>query len=557
MGLGMAPMTPMLHDVRIRRCVSHGRLRIKALPNEEFRIGRNATALTEDECGGFCEHVYQETRSNLVKQGFDKSKVYEAPVYQEDSQSEYEKSTRDDNYESGESNEGDDTSKKVTVHECYVLCDQDGDGIADWLQVTMVGGSGQRNILRVEPWEGDLPFTDLVPEPVPFTWAGLSLLDHTYDIQRIKTTLWRMGLNGIYMRLNPQRVFRKGALDATGMDQLANQELGAFVGIDGGPAAGAIETLNIDFDPSVAFSMMEYCDAVVEKRTGLSKNSMALDLNALQNQSATAVNAAQSAAYTKIETYARNIAEVGMRRLFRCILKLICQHQDRKRTIRLRGEWVDMDPKSFDPDMDVTINTGLGSGSRERDTAALMGVLNEQKAILQLAGPANPIAGVKQIVDTLRKLVETSGLKSPEQYFADPTPEFMQKIMNPQQAPNPEMMKVQAKIQGDQAMMQAKMQADQQKQQADFAMAQQKAGMDLQTLQKKAELEAQFAREKAAADVQIAREKAAADLQLAREKAQQDMQLRREEMQMEYALKREAMLAGMHTAAETNIMRPE
>ena len=77
-------------------------------------------------------------------------------------------------------------------------------------------------------------------------------------------------------------------------------------------------------------------DQIIERRTGVSRATMALDLEALQNQSATAVNAAQSAAYSKIELIARNFAEIGFKRFFQCILKLIVAHQDGPRRIKIK-----------------------------------------------------------------------------------------------------------------------------------------------------------------------------------------------------------------------------
>ena len=42
------------------------------------------------------------------------------------------------------------------------------------------------------------------------------------------------------------------------------------------------------------FPSLEYWDMVIEKRTGVSRSTMALDLDTLQHQTATAVNAQQS-----------------------------------------------------------------------------------------------------------------------------------------------------------------------------------------------------------------------------------------------------------------------
>jgi hypothetical protein len=66
------------------------------------------------------------------------------------------------------------------------------------------------------------------------------------------------------------------------------------------------------------------------------------------------------------ELIVRTLAH-GLKRVFKGLLKLTIQHQDKPRTIRLRNEWVTVDPRTWNADMDATVNTGLGAGTRERD----------------------------------------------------------------------------------------------------------------------------------------------------------------------------------------------
>jgi hypothetical protein len=42
------------------------------------------------------------------------------------------------------------------------------------------------------------------------------------------------------------------------------------------------------------------------------------------------------------------------------LLKLVVANQDAPRMIRLRNEFVEMDPRGWNANMDVTVNTGLG-----------------------------------------------------------------------------------------------------------------------------------------------------------------------------------------------------
>jgi hypothetical protein len=62
--------------------------------------------------------------------------------------------------------------------------------------------------------------------------------------------------------------------------------------------------------------MIEYIDATREWRTGVTRQGQGIDANALQNQSATAVNQAFTAAQAKMKLIARIFAETGIRDLF-------------------------------------------------------------------------------------------------------------------------------------------------------------------------------------------------------------------------------------------------
>jgi hypothetical protein len=126
---------------------------------------------------------------------------------------------------------------------------------------------------------------------------------------------------------------------------------------------------------------LEHFDQVTEKRTGVSRSTMALDPETLQNQSATANQNQKDASYSQVELIARNMAELGWKRVFKMILRLLVKHQDRPRTIRIRDKWVDMDPRFWNANMDVTVNTGLGTGSRDRDMAMLNNILQLQREL--------------------------------------------------------------------------------------------------------------------------------------------------------------------------------
>lgn len=547
-----AQQPPQIHDCKIKRKVADGRLMVKALPHEEFFIGPVDTVIDEEE-SLLCGHSYRETRSELIRQGYDRHKVNDLPVagsISTEASALARGTIKDDP-------EADKATEQVQIHECYIKVDYDGDGVAEWRKVVLGGVTGELSLLENEEWGDDLPFTDLVPDPVPHRWRGRSVFDETVDIQRIKTVLLRQTIDNLYQSNNPQKLVRANAVKNP--EALLTQDLGQLVYTD--DPQNAVKELTVPFTAGQSFQMLEYLDMVRESRTGVSRATTGLDLDALQNQTATAVNASQSSAYAKMESYARNLAENGMKRLFKCLLRLVVKHQDKPRMIRLRGKWVEMDPRAWDAEMDVTINTGLGSGSRDRDLAMLGAIVAKQEQIVGQMGPFNEFVHIGQLFDTYRKMAEVSGLKNAESYFPDISDDQIaamrqQQAQQAQQQGDPKAAEMQAKLQLEQQKQQFDMQATAAKMQAEAEERQAKMQMDAQVRAMENTAKLQAMREEAAAKLQLLREETAARIQIAREEMQMKHEARLTEMQLEAELTAQANMVRMSQSqpvADTNI----
>lgn len=470
---------PRLHDLKIKRKLYNGCLKVVAVPPEEFRIDKAATKLDEDHVR-FCAHVDRtRTRSSLIIDYPDKRDIIdELPASTEANTDGAEPIERNQGSGSGDT-APDSSTDLIEVWECYVQLDYDGDGVAEWRRVVTAAGTTERQFLLNEEWGDMLPFSDLVPDPMPHRWRGGSLYEEVGDLQRIKTVLLRGIYDNMYWVNNPLRTALEGQVTPAGMDVLQEPKFGDLV-VTRSP--GAIEELPTPFIADKLMAGLELADKVREFRTGVSAATMSLDPEALQNQTATAVNAQQTASYTKQEAYARNIAENGMKRLFKCILKLIVKHEDQPRTIRLRGNWEKMDPRGWDADMDVTVNVGLGSGSRDRDLTMLQAVAAKQELVVQGLGPvvaAKLGIGPDVVFATYRKMVEAAGLKSPETYFPEITRQdvgqLIQSMGQMGQQADPHAAAQAAEIQAKIPLMQAEAQARVQETQARIQLLQAQA----------------------------------------------------------------------------------
>jgi hypothetical protein len=255
----------------------------------------------------------------------------------------------------------------------------------------------------------------------------------------------------------------------------------------------AIVPLTVPPTAAQSFPLLDYLDQVQSKRTGVSDAQQGLNPDILQNTTATAVVAMQSAAAGKIEMIARVFAETGVKDLFEKILQLLCKYQDKARVIRLRGKYVSINPREWVNGFDISINVGLGTGNRQEQMVMISMVLAKQEEILKTIGVNNPLVDLGQYRNTLGRFIESAGFKDSSEFFKEITPEQLQMIAQPQEQQLPpdlqaaqvyaqvEQMKVEAKMQSDMAKTQieeAKLQASREKAMADMAIQQSKIELD-------------------------------------------------------------------------------
>jgi hypothetical protein len=271
----------------------------------------------------------------------------------------------------------------------------------------------------------------------------MSIFDITHDIQEIKSEIMRNTLDSLAQSIHPRTAVVEGQVN---IDDVLNNETGAIIRMR---APGMVQPFSSPFVGQPAFAMMDYMDQMREDRTGMSKAAMGLDPDALQSTTKAAVAATVSASQSRLELQARILAE-GMKKLFKGILYLMTTHQDKPRMVRLRNEWVQIDPRVWDASMDVNVNIGLGNGDVNEKINALNIIMQKQEQIMAQFGPMNQIASLPMYIRTLQKAIELSGYKDASSYFNTLPADFQMPQEQPQQTPEQVLAQVQAQsIQAD------------------------------------------------------------------------------------------------------------
>jgi hypothetical protein len=524
------------HDLKIRRKTTKARLRWEAVPPEEFLINRRARTLDEDDnTWTFCAHRQARTIEELLADGYDMEVLERATENDDFFLDETEERFDDLDYSDDNLADTDKSQKRVWVYECYIKMDQDGDGISELRRITVLRGGDATEILE-DIEVSELPFAELCPIRLPYRFYGWSLADLTKDLQRLKTTIWRMMMDSLYHTVFPRLQAVEGQVV---LDDLLSLAPNSVIRVQ---SPGAVTPFEQNYTGAQAFPMMQYIDQVLSSRTGVNDLAGGFDGGALQGETARGVEEAAASARARVEMIARQFAETGWTRLAKLALKMLSRHQPKERMVRLRNEWVPMDPRSWNVDMDVKINVGLGVGSKQEQMAKLNMIAAKQEGLLSMAGPDNPVSGLAEYAHTLRKMADAADIQ-PDSVFKDPTEALAQKAQQPP-PPNPEMMKAQAELQMKQQESQAKLQQAQAEAQMRAETDQKKAQMEAEIARFKAELQAQQERENAQLRAAVDREIATNKLALERDKMNMEHEYRMQELVAEKALEREKMAAG-------------
>jgi hypothetical protein len=158
-------------------------------------------------------------------------------------------------------------------------------------------------------------------------------------------------------------------------------------------------------------------DNMKESRTGVSRASMGLDADALSRVANGAFYASLEQANQRLEMLARIIAEMSFKPLFLKIHKIILTHQKDKREVKLSGQWIPVNPSEWRERKDMDVMTGLGSGNKQAQAAALAEIMKIQE---KLKVSKSSMVTDQNIFKSLQQLVFLAGLPNPEAYFTDP-----------------------------------------------------------------------------------------------------------------------------------------
>ena len=462
----------LFYNVELRRKKEYGRCQIDAVPPEEILVSQRAKSLKD--CN-FIAHRVGKTVSELIDMGFNKKDVELLPTADEEVfnteamvRRDYDDATTDLDL-----NAIDPSMRVVQITECYMRADVDGDGIAE-LRKIIVGGSGYNNYVILENEEINiLPFAMCVAIPMPFRFFGLSMYDLLADVQNMSTSIMRNTLDNMYFQNNARTVVVDGQAN---LDDLLTSRAGGIVRVKSPNAVTPLQTPNFLND---GLAMLQKIDQLKEKRSGVPNQLMGLNPDTI-NKSHTTAESTRSMMQTstqRIELVARSFAD-GVKDIFKNILAVICEYQDQERIVKLRGEFIPMNPREWTDHYDCTVQVGLGTGNQDQRLEVLQQVLNVQEKMISQGGMG--MVTPQTIYNTIEAYLQNSGYKDATQFFNNPSQQPPQPPKEDKQDPALQLAAQQIEISKQKAM--ADMEYKNRKLEADNNMKLQKLNLDEQKL---------------------------------------------------------------------------
>lgn len=489
----LVPIEIPTFTLKVKHTPSMGKVRIENVPPEEIAWSRRARSFPSRKRG----HVISAGYVRRKQERFLADVLQMWPDYQPDvvsgaahaTQHSYDMDNdprvlsrfQDESVSLGTKANNVQNRKKVDLLTEYIWIDYDNDGIVELRRVIRVENTILENIAV-----DDCEYKSWSPIRVAHRAIGRSVADTVMDLQKIRTTMMRLMLDGLSQSLVPRNAVNTQMVDEQGIDDLLDAEIGGVIRCKGDVRAAIQPLVNPDVSGN-ALTALEYVDQKVEQQSGVSRHAQGIAPDAI-TKTASGIENLQAAANERI-TMVRAWLGLGLQEILERVLQLVVAHQDRPRWIEIKGKPLTVDPRTWSDQMRVKVHIGSGA-NKQTQIANLAGIAQKQEQAIQVGGPNNPVCSVENLLYTYARGVEAMGFKDASKFFRTPDAanQILQQAAQQPPPPDPKMAQVQANAQAKQAELQMKGQQAQQKAEQDQAALQFKMMLERQQQQAEAAL---------------------------------------------------------------------
>jgi len=402
---------PEIYSATILRSAAQPWPRIEAVPAECVWVV--ADAHTVDSARGIF-HVRDVAASDLIEMGLPADKVLAHCDTLMRPQQRREAIARDPatGYNIKPAPPNDRSMGICRYAEGWIKMDTDGDNRAELLHVHLLG-----NATTLVKWErtDEIPLSCFTPYREPTRIIGSSQAEMVMDLQRTQSSVMRSILDSLGQAIFPRTVVVNGQVNLADARQTA---IGSIIRVS---QPGAVQEFAKTFMGQQALPILDTLEAVRESRTGITRASQGLTAEQLQSTAPIAVAAQTNAAQDRLDMLARTLAETGLAPLYMGLLRMLARQQDRPNVVRLRGQWISIDPRALSTMWEVQTNVG-GRGSAIERLTLLAQIAQKQEQLLTTVGMNNPLVGIPELRNTYARMCELAGIADVGSFFKELPP---------------------------------------------------------------------------------------------------------------------------------------
>jgi len=417
-------------DVRLRRKIDKSGVVLRNVPPESFLIDKTADSIPDAKFVGL---VTDMTRSDIRRNW---------PDFTGDlSEIGDESSTRDSDWSpenfarkqaaglsswTSSDSEEDEANISITVIECWIRSDRDGDGIAELVHVIKAG-----NAIIEEEDVAYIPLAILNPIEIPHEFYGLSLLDMARPQTQATTAILRGFVENVYFGNYGRTLADPNVVDFAALQNPLPKQI---IATNGSPA-NAIQQLQPEPISPGTSGMLEFLGLQKEQSTGLTKTAMGLnDTLYVSGNSEQKMAGAQNSAQIRIEHIGRRFVESGIKDLCRGILREMkanlknpMRYKSDQGYASLTSEELQLIPSNMDLDIQANLgeNSNQSVGAKLNQIAELLPMMAADPSAKNYV---NPMAAFNLATD----MVANMGL-DPTRFLIDPQNQEVQQQVQQQQ----------------------------------------------------------------------------------------------------------------------------
>ena len=355
-------------NVRVRQEINKSKIKLELIPPENFRISRDATSIEDASFVGIQNNM---TRSEIRKYYPEMAEAVDdwdelsdaaawtgSLDYAQDVAARKEITGQE--YYQGSNSVSEtplEANREVTVTECWIKVDRDGDGIAELKHIIVTGD----HILYEEDCDM-VPLADIVPIDIPHEYFGLSMADFTRSSTLASTAILRGFVENTYLTNYSPKLADPNVVDFSALQNMKPKQI---IPTNGSPV-GAVQQLPPESISTGTVPLLEHLQLIKEQATGMSKAAQGLnDTLYVSGNSEQKLSAVQSAAQKRIQHIARRFAETGFKRLIEGVYHTIKTSMKGNIPYNMNGliETVNLDSLPSKMEVEVFLDIGENSNS--------------------------------------------------------------------------------------------------------------------------------------------------------------------------------------------------